>query len=169
MAPDLLVAVRATEYVPAHVPALDTIEPLVRQEVQQQKSLQALKTQVSEQLEQLRETGSGEQPFESPVVISRSQPQDLDRSAVERLLAVNVNELPAYVALERPDGYAIYKINAVKDSELADADRQLLLEQLRTLWSSAQERAVMAGLAQQVGVEELPAANEVVFSSETDF
>lgn len=169
LAPDLLVAVRATEYVPAHVPALDIIEPLVRQEVQQQKSLRALKTQVSEQLEQLRETGSGEQPFESPVVISRSQPQDLDRSAVERLLAVNVNELPAYVEIERPDGYAIYKINAVKDSELADADRQLLLEQLRALWSSAQERAVMAGLAQQVGVEELPAANEVVFSSETDF
>lgn len=169
LAPDLLVAIRATEFVPAHVPELDAVKPLVEQEVQTKKSLEALRAQVQDEIATLKAGGEATQAFGEPITVSRSQPHELRREAVEQLLAVDVEVLPAYVEIAMPDGYHVYQINAVKESQLTEQDKQFLAAQIRDVWRSAQERAVIAGLADQIGVEELPAANEVVFSSETNF
>jgi len=169
IAPDLLVAVRATEYVPAHVPELDLLKDTVADELRQHKALEALKAQVEAETERLRQgEADAANYFGAPMVVSRTQPQQLDRDGIESLLHVPTDELPAYVTLPEQDGYAIYQVNKVVSTDLNESDRQYLVSQLKQLWQESQERAVMKALAQQVGVEELPGVEQAIYVEDED-
>jgi len=102
------------------------------------------------------------------MVVSRTQPQQLDRDGIESLLHVPTDELPAYVTLPEQDGYAIYQVNKVVSTDLNESDRQYLVSQLKQLWQESQERAVMKALAQQVGVEELPGVEQAIYVEDED-
>ncbi len=168
IAPDLLVAVRATEYVPAHVPALDKIKTVVENELRHHKALQALKEQVEDDLNALRAGQTVDLQFGDAILVSRTQPAGLNQSDLDQILATSIEQLPAYIALAEEDGYAIYKINAIKNTQLNEIDQRFLAAQIRQLWQLAQEEAVMAALAAYIGVEELPGMEQVIYI-EDDF
>lgn len=168
IAPDMIVAVRATEYVPAHVPELNELQTVVEGELRHHKALQALKKQVDEDIEALKTGKELDLEFGETELISRTQPANLDREALDKILAVSTESLPAYTAIAEEDGYAIYKINAVKKAQLSELDQRFLATQIKQLWQSAQEEALITALAEQIGVEELPGMEKVIYA-EDDF
>lgn len=169
IAPDLLIAARATELVPAHIPNLEQVKMLVEKALRKDKAMQALNKLVETQMEKLNKGEEIKQPFESAKVVSRSEPQNLDRQAIDTLLAVPTNHLPQYVQLQEADGYAIYKINQVKQSQLGEQDKMFLMAQIDNIWRDTEEMALMSALADYVGVEELPAVDKVIYEGEGDF
>jgi len=169
IAPDLIVAARATEHVPAHIPALDELRATVENELSHHKALAALKQEVDAEISALQSGSTEAEGFTEPIQISRTQPHDLGRADLDALLAVSTTNLPAFVAIQERDGYAIYKINQVKQTQLSDLDQRFLRTQLLQLWQDAEERAVMAALAEQIGVEELPGAEQIIFATDGDF
>lgn len=166
IAPDLLVAVRATEYVPAHTPELNDLKVVVKEELRHHKALEALKEQVDQDIAALREGKDLDLNFGEAKMISRTQPHNLSRDALEQILATSTDSLPAYTAIAEDDGYAIYKINEIKKAQLSELDQRLLFAQVKQLWQEAQENALMAALAEQIGVEELPGMEQVIYTDD---
>src|SRR5699024_6976548 len=117
---------------------------------------EALKEQVDQDIAALREGKELELDFGEAEMISRTQPHNLDREALDQILATSTDTLPAYTAVAEDDGYAIYKINEVKKTQLSDLDERFLVTQDQQLEQKDQEEALMAAMAEQIGVEELP-------------
>ncbi len=166
IAPDFLVAVRATEYVPAHTPDLEDLEAVVKEELRHHKALEALKEQVEKDVAALRAGDELDIEFGETLMLSRTQPHDLNREALDQILATSTESLPTYTAIEEEDGYAIYKINKVENAQLSDLDKGFLTTQIKQLWQEAQQAALMAALAEQVGVEELPGMEQAIYTEE---
>src|SRR5699024_10141141 len=106
IAPDLLVAVRATEYVPAHTPVLIDLKVVVKEELRHHKALKALKEQVDQDIAALREGKDLDLNFGEAKMISRTQSHNLSCHPLEQILATSTDSLPAYTAIAEDDGYA---------------------------------------------------------------
>ena len=169
LASDTIVALRVNEFVPSHVPSLEQLHDQVKQLLQQEKAVIAVREAGEQALAQLQAGSDIKLSMSEAVSVSRINNQFLPKAVLDALMATDSKELPAYVGASSGNGYYIVKILAV-DKEGADSDpmvANLIQTQLQQLWGNAQELAYMQALRDQLQVKELPAL-EKAMSAELD-
>lgn len=169
LASDTIVALRVNEFVPSHVPSLEQLHDQLKQLLQKEKAVIAVREAGEQALAQLQSGGDIDLSMSDAVSVSRINNQFLPKTALDALMAADSKELPAYVGASSDNGYYIIKMLAV-DKEGADSDpmvANLIQTQLQQLWGNAQELAYMQALREQLQVKELPAL-EKAMSAELD-
>jgi len=169
ISPDTLVVVRVAAFEPAHVPPLEQVEGRVESRLLAQRAREAAQAAGEKQLEALQagKTAS-EEPidFGEPLTVSRIDNQGVAPSILEAVFAADTSELPSYIGVSGPQGYVIARIESV---EAGDTESSLIAglgAELSRSWGMAEERAVLAEMRRNLGVERTPDAEEIL-SGET--
>lgn len=76
--------------------------------------------------------------FAAPKTVSRVKNQGMEREAFQAVMKADTSKLPAYVGIELPAGFGIYRINKVAQPATVDAARR-----------QAEQQQVANALAQQ--------------------
>ncbi len=143
VAPNTLVSGRVTNYRARAVKPFDEVKPLVVEAVRAQEALRLAKEAGAAALTGWRE-GKGTGSFAAPEKLSRSTPSTVPADAMRAIFKANAAKLPAYVGVDLgPQGYAVYRIDAVGKGNVPDAD--------------AQRKALNASLERAIGEAELNA------------
>lgn len=85
--------------------------------------------------------------------VSRLAPGELGGDAVRAVFKAPADKLPAYVGVESPDGYHLFKISAVVPGELAADKRAQLQQMLERVRLEIDAKAYFGQLATQYKVE----------------
>jgi len=143
LAPNTLVSGHVTAYRPRAVKPFDTVKPLVVDAVRAQEALRLAKEAGAAALAAWRD-GKGVGTFAAPEKLSRSTPSSVPADAMRAIFKANAAKLPAYVGVDLgPQGYGLYRIDAVNKGNATDAD--------------AQRKAINASLERAIGEAELNA------------
>ncbi len=168
IASDTLVAVRVSEFVPSHVPPLDQVQDQVSAYLQQEKAVTAAHELGQAQLQQLQAGEAVAVSFSPEQSVSRIDPGSLFAGSLEALMAVDADQLPAYVGVDLPNGYQLIKVVAAEQTEANPMLVTAIQTQLQQIWSNAQEQVFMAALREQLHVKQLPAAEAVLVADSED-
>ena len=142
-----LVSARIVDYKPAAVRPLDEVKPQVRQMLEAREAMRLAREAGEARLAELRKTPS-DAGFAAPRTVSRSNPQDLPPAALNAIMRVPADKLPAFVGAEINNaGYLIAQVVSAKpggagNREQRDAQQRVLLQQA----AAADERAYAEGL-----------------------
>jgi peptidyl-prolyl cis-trans isomerase D len=90
----------------------------------------------------------------STATVSRNQPGDLPRAALEGILAADAGKLPAVVGVALPgQGYLVARIDKVLPRELKAEENQALQSQYAQAWARAEAEAYYQALSARFKVE----------------
>lgn len=164
LAPDRLVAVRAIDVIPAHTASLDSVAARIREQLTQQRALQAAEAAGREFLARLEQGASAQQGLEGPFTVSRAAPGGVPVPVVQAVMSVNRNaKLPAFVGTVTPEGYVVAVVEHIieppaPDNAMVQGERAILANSL----AQAEARAVIQQLRKQYEVKIEPLAAEVI-------
>jgi peptidyl-prolyl cis-trans isomerase D len=151
---DSLIAVRLLEYQPAGKRELAEVSESIRQTLLLQQAQTLAIKQGQAYLAQLQQGGN------PPPSLQWTPPQTIRYEQVGRselgrqVFQVNTEKLPAYVGLEDPrEGFAIARVEAVKEGEVDDAARAGYAKLRRDQVGAEAMEAFLANLRQQAKIE----------------
>lgn len=159
---DTLVAVRVNDFVASHVPTLDQVHAVVKQQLLRDKAIAAAQAAGVNELSQLQAGAEPSVSFGESIEISRINSQNVAKDTVDTLMRAETTRLPAYVGVTNDNGYELVKIIAKESGSPDPMIEDFLNLQLQQLWGNAQEQAFMQALREQLHVKELPAAQEAL-------
>lgn len=161
---DTLVAVRVNEFIPSHVPTLDQVQAVVKEQLLRDKALAAAQAAGTTELSQLQAGAKPSVSFGESIEVSRINSQNITKETVDALMRADTTQLPTYVGVSNDNGYELIKIVAKESGSPDPMIEDFLNLQLQQLWGNAQEQAFMQALREQLQVKELPAAQEALNS-----
>lgn len=161
---DTLVAVRVNEFIPSHVPTLDQVQAVVKEQLLRDKALAAAQAAGTTELSQLQAGAKPSVSFGESIEVSRINSQNIAKETVDALMRADTTQLPTYVGVSNDNGYELIKIVAKESGSPDPMIEDFLNLQLQQLWGNAQEQAFMQALREQLQVKELPAAQEALNS-----
>jgi len=83
-----------------------------------------------------------------PAVVSRAQPGDLSRDALEAVLAADATKLPAVVGVSLPgEGYLVARIDKLMARDIQPEENQALKGQYAQAWARAEAEAYYRALS----------------------
>lgn len=168
LASDSIIAVRVNQFVPSHVPALEQLYDAVKLQLQQEKALLVARELGESNLLSLKQGADTDLSFTDPTEVSRVNSGQLPKATLDALMAVELEQLPAFVGAQTEDGYQLVKIigkeSVSPDPMIAD----FLQQQLQQLWGNAQEQAYMLALREQLGTKVLPALEKAMTAELTE-
>ena len=146
VAPNTLIVGRVVEHQPASKRPFDEVKSAIRQRVVQQQAAKLAEQAGTSRLEALK---SGAQPtgFGAAKTVSRSNLAGLPPQAFVAVMKADTESLPAYVGVDLPNGYHIYRITKVGVPENLDPAQQAMLKE--------QVDGLLAGLETQAYIEAL--------------
>ena len=156
--PGTLVAARVIEHRAAGVRPLAEVAAEIRAKLVQ-ASASKLAAAAGEQALSQAKAGQAVSGWSAPMPLSRMQPLNLPREAVQAIFRAPVAQLPAYVGVAVADGYRVYRINrvgAVPNPPPVEAIRN----DLRRLTSQEEVRAYLESLKADAKIEIDPASKE---------
>ncbi len=134
IAPDTLLAVHLIEYKPAGTRALADVHDAIRDKLLQQHAADLAAKQGQAVLAQLEHGEKVAVKWGAAETVSRTQPSRLDPKLTNLVLRADVAKLPVYVGSETAQGYAIARIDTVKETgPIDDAKLAGIMAQLRQL------------------------------------
>ena len=84
----------------------------------------------------------------SPAVVSRAQPGDLSRTALEAVLAADATKLPAVVGIALPgEGYLVARIDKLMARDVKPEENEALKGQYAQAWARAEAEAYYRALS----------------------
>lgn len=167
LSPDTMLAVRVTNMIPAHVPALADVQNVIRDRLTNERAAAAARQAGEDALKALQaatpdaNAGAG---FGNPVTVSRQSAQGMQRPVLEAVmrLAPGQNGKPAYTGVSVGSDYTLVRLDSVQAGKVSDADRAGLTAQLSSAWGQAEDEALLQLLRQQYGVKILPDAQKAI-------
>jgi len=165
ISPDTLVVVRVAAFEPAHVPPLEQVKGRVETLLVAERAREASTAAGEATLAALRDApAEAELPegFGEAMTVSRIDSQGVSMPVLDAVFAADAKSLPAYIGVTGPQGYVLARIEAV---EAGESDSELMAglgTELSRSWGMAEERAVLAEMRRQLGVERTPDAEEVL-------
>jgi len=145
-APNQLVSARVVTHRPAAAPPLETVSPLVRAELVQQRAAALAKAEGEKRLKDVSDAGLGE-----PKWVSRAQPEGLPREVLEAVLRADTNKLPNTFGQDAGRaGYWVVRLSAVdkpKEGVMSSQDMARLVAQN---WLQAEGEAYVEALKRSV-------------------
>lgn len=136
VAPNTLIAGRVVEFKPATKRPFEEVQAIVRDAVTQAESVKLAKAAGEARLAALKakDDSSG---FAAAKTVSRSK-AGIDRTALTAVMKADARKLPAYVGVDLPQGYGVYRLTKVSQPATPDAARR-----------QAEQQQVANALAQQ--------------------
>lgn len=124
VAPSTLVAARLLEYKPASAKPLSEVQANIRQRLAREQAVGAAVLQGKAALAELLKTGKTTLKWVDAQTVTRSQHANMDMNLVRQVFQVNAAKLPQYVGAELAQGgYAIVRVDAVKDGDKPDENK----------------------------------------------
>ncbi len=143
---------RVVEYTPARRRPLDEVKAQVRDAVRNAKAA-ALARQAGEA--RLAEGRKDGKPLAAaPILVSRAQPRELSREALDAVLQADATKLPAWVGVDLgAQGYLVARVVSVVGRDPVAADAKRGQQQYAAAWSAAEAQAYYEALKQRFKVE----------------
>lgn len=166
VAPGTLIAGRVLDYRPQTTRPFEEVESTVRERVRHLEAEKLARAAGEERLKALREgdqaAGRG---FGSSQQVSRVKPGSIPEPALNAVMKADAEKLPAYVGVDLPQGYAVYRINSASRPETPDvARREAEQRQIANVIAQQEMFAYLQALKKKYEVEVLlpsaPAADE---------
>jgi peptidyl-prolyl cis-trans isomerase D len=165
LSPDTIVVARVEKLIPAHTPELEKVSSTIRSRLLAERAAAAAEHAGQEALAVFKKADTAEVPehFGTPLTVSRINPQQLGKAALDAAFATDPKSLPAYVGVKGPQGYVIVRIESVQPgSAESKAMLATLPAELNQVWGRAEEQAVLKAMRTQAAVTMLPEAAEAI-------
>ncbi len=134
VAPSALLAARVTEYQPASVRALAEVSNDIREKLKKQQATESVLAQGKKLLEQLQRGEKVSMNWKAAKPLNRNQRNEIAPELLEAVFRADSGKLPAYVGATTQNGYAVARIDAVKEVESVDeGKRNQMVRELRQL------------------------------------
>lgn len=148
VAPNTLVAARVIEHKPAGVKPLAEVADAIRQQLTQKVALEKARAEGRAALQAAQANGGGA-GWSIPMTVSRLQPLNLPIEAVRALFKADARRLPAFLGVDTPDGYRLYRLTAVRDTDKAAAQETRIRRDVERLQARAELAAFMQAVRAQ--------------------
>ncbi|HHU95566.1 MAG TPA: peptidylprolyl isomerase [Alcaligenaceae bacterium] len=159
---DTIVAVRVNEFVPSHVPSLEQLHEQVKQQLLQEQALVAARQTGEKVLAELQAGAETDLSFGESIEVSRVDSQQIPKATLDKLMSVELTQLPVFVGVQSDNGYHLVKIVGKNSGSPDPMIADFLQKQLQQLWGSAQEQTFMQALRDQLNVTQLPALEQAM-------
>jgi peptidyl-prolyl cis-trans isomerase D len=138
--PNQLTAARVVQHQPARTLPLAEVRDAVRQRLVATQAEALARKDGEARLAQLKaDPASG--TLTGPAVVSRAQPGDLSRDALEAVLAADATKLPAVVGVSLPgEGYLVARIDKLMARDIQPEENQALKGQYAQAWARPRPR-----------------------------
>jgi peptidyl-prolyl cis-trans isomerase D len=134
VAPSTLLAARVTEYQPATVRAFADASSEILEKLKKQQATESVLTQGKMLLEQLRHGEKVSVSWKTAKTVNRNQRNEIAPELLEAVFRADISKLPAYVGTTTQNGYALARIDAVKETASVDeGKRDQMVRELRQL------------------------------------
>ena len=162
LASDKLVAIRAAEIHEPKLPELEQVRDRIEAVLVREAAVKKAEEQGEAVLAALREGSDDNLEFSDIQAVNRLDSADLDKTAIDRIMNLDLEALPAYVGFETERGYSIAKVVGEENAQLDPALMQFITQQLQQLWATAEQKATLQAMRDALKVEELPALKQVI-------
>ncbi|HJV50152.1 MAG TPA: SurA N-terminal domain-containing protein [Noviherbaspirillum sp.] len=153
VAPNTLIAGRVLEYKPVTKRPFAEVESVVRERVTQIEAAKLAKQAGEGKLAALK-NGSEAAGFSEPKTVSRVKGDGINAAALEAVMKADTSKLPAYVGVDLPQGYGIYRITKVSQPKTVDtARRQTEQQQIANALAQQEVLAYLEALKKKAKVE----------------
>lgn len=129
VAPNTVLAARVTEYKPASVRPLAEVSANIQQKLESLQAAELAVQQGKKLLEQLQHGDKVNVNWKAAQTITRSQRTGIDPELVQAVFRADSGKLPAYAGVKTKDGYALARIDAVKEAASIDEGKRVRYEQ----------------------------------------
>jgi len=146
ISPGTLLAARAAEYKPASQRPLEEVRDEVVKQLTLSEAAKLAKKQGEAQLDALKKGEGDAAKFGAAKLVSRDNLGSLRQEAADPVFRANVSKLPAFVGVETPDGYGIYRITKLVPVAADEAKQKALQTELARLAGAQEFRAFISGL-----------------------
>jgi peptidyl-prolyl cis-trans isomerase D len=153
VAQNALMAARVVEHKPASQRPFEAVKSDIARQLAQQDARALAAKRGAERLEELKKGSSAAVSFGPAKLFSRDRTQGLREQAVARVFRADAAKLPAYVGVELPDGYALYRLSRVIDVEPDEARQRSVQAELGRANGGEEFRSFLAGIRAEVKVE----------------
>ena len=150
--PNQMTAARVVQHQPARTLPLAEVRDAVRQRLVATQAEALARKDGEARLAQLKaDPAAG--TLAGPLVVSRPQPGNLSRAALEAVLAADASKLPAVVGLPLPgEGYLVARIDKLLPREAKPEEDQALSGQYAQAWARAEAEAYYKALSSRFKV-----------------
>jgi peptidyl-prolyl cis-trans isomerase D len=153
-APNQLVAARVLQHTPARTLPLAEVKDRVRQRVVAQQSAALARKEGEARLAQLKQGGADAPALPASVPVSRNQPQNLPRPALDAVMRADAAKLPAVLGVDLGEqGYLVARVVKVEPPALAGDELKQLQGLYANAWSAAEQQAYYNTLRDRLDVE----------------
>ena len=145
--PNQLTSARVVQHQPARTLPLAEVREAVRQRLVATQAEALARKDGEARLAQLKaDPASG--TLTGPAVVSRAQPADLSRNALEAVLAADATKLPAVVGIALPgEGYLVARIDKLMPRDIQPEQNQALKGEYAQAWARAEAEAYYRALS----------------------
>jgi peptidyl-prolyl cis-trans isomerase D len=153
VAQNALLAARVVEHKPASQRPFEAVKADIERLLAQKEALAIAAKRGAERLAELKKGNAAAVPFGAVKTVSREKAAGLPQEAVARIFRADVSALPAYVGVELPSGYALYRISKVSEVEPDEARQRAVQTELGRANGEQEFRSFLAGLRAEAKVE----------------
>jgi peptidyl-prolyl cis-trans isomerase D len=141
-----LVAARVVEHKSASQRPFEAVKSDITNQLAQQEARELARKRGAERLEELKKGNAAAVSFGPAKAISRDKPQGLREEAIARVFRADTSKLPAYVGVELPNGYAVYRVSRVMSVQPDEARERSVQAELGRSNGGQEFRSFLAGL-----------------------
>jgi len=155
VAPSVLVAARVVEHKPSELKPLEAVRADIDRRLQREEAVKLARADGEAKLKavQAGQAGGLNIKFPPALAVNRQKPGGLVPQVIDRAFRADAKKLPAHMGVETPTGYALVQVSKVIEvTNVQDAQRQALGNQLRQAVSIAELEATLANIRNRVGV-----------------
>jgi peptidyl-prolyl cis-trans isomerase D len=168
VAPNTLVVGRVVQHQPATKRPFEEVKETIRKQVVQEKATELAQQTGKERLEALKSGAQQPSGFSTAKTVSRDDLAGLPPQGFLAVMKADTQKLPAYVGVELPNGYHVYRVNQVRVPENLDPERTAMLkQQVEALMGSQETVAYIEALKAKADVEILQRAPAAGSAEET--
>lgn len=143
--PNTLVAARVVEHRPARARPFDEVKEGIAKTLTRQESLAVARKRGAERLVELKKAGASAAMGPAKLV-SRENAQGLRPEALTAVFRADAGKLPAFVGVDVPNGYAVYRVNKVIEAKPDEARQRSTQTELGRAFGAQEFKAFLAGL-----------------------
>lgn len=148
-----LVSARVIEHQPAKQTPLDDVRGEVIKQIIAKESLELARKQGAEKLAALQKGGADDIRFGAPKLVSRDAPAGMPPDALTPIFRADTAKLPAYVGVNLPAGYGVYRVSKVVAKEVDETGQRSIQTELGRAYGSLDFRAYIAALRAETKVD----------------
>ncbi|MGC2518425.1 MAG: SurA N-terminal domain-containing protein [Burkholderiales bacterium] len=147
-----LVSARVIDHKPAAQRPFDEVKGEIAGQLARQEALALARKRGAERLEELKKGNAAAASFGSAKLVSRDNLQGLGAEA-SAVFRADASKLPAYVGVDSPNGYTLYRIGRVIDVQPDEARQRSVQAELGRVNGGEELRSLLAGLRANSKVE----------------